>query len=1012
MATQASPSSWKVQLAFGSALLTLLIIAAISYRVMLVSSEGNRWVRHTQQVLEGIQSLRIATEKIDSATWGFVLTGDGSYIESYRSNVVAAEREEAIVRSLTVDNPGQQRLLPMVEALVAQKIHFADMMIRLRQTQGLEAAAAGLQSGASHRIVDEFEGITGQLRNEELRLLTLRDTDSKRHLRQSGAILVLGTVLGLLITAGAGWSVRQGKVARGLAEVERGASEERFRTLANNISQFAWMANETGWIFWYNERWFDYTGTTLEEMAGWGWQKVHHPDHRQRVVDKITACFRTGELWEDTFPLRGRDGNYRWFLSRAVPIRDPDGKILRWFGTNTDLTERREAEKYLVQMEARYRGLLEAAPDAMVVVNQGGDIVLLNVQAERQFGYSRDELLGQKVKNIIPEGFAERLIADALRSAPNPLAAQTGTEIDLFGRRKDGSEFPIEMMLSPLKSDEGILVTAAIRDISVRKAADAVLLLRVAELKIAKEHAEEVSRLKSEFLANMSHEIRTPMNGILGMTELTLDTMLSEEQRDYLTTVQASGESLLRIINDILDFSKSEAGQFTLDATEFSPDEVLQDAVHSLAVTAHQKGLELLYDNRVDMPELVLGDRDRLRQVVVNLLANAIKFTESGEVTLAAVAVCPNEHGTEMEFSITDTGIGISREWTERIFEPFVQADGSNTRRYGGTGLGLAISSRLANLMGGRIWVDSELGKGSIFHFTVNFGLATGSAEKAQTLTPEVLRGLAVLIVDDNVTNRRILQGMVTGWQMRPVLAESGPEALEILRSQACGVDGFALILLDAQMPDMDGFTLARRIQEDPLLDGARMMMISSVDRSIGPELRASGLAHYVVKPVTRASLLTAVLRALGEPNRHAKEAGRSAALPSAEHTLRILLAEDNPVNQRVGARLLEKSGHTVVIVSSGSEAVEAVMREAFDLILMDVQMPLMSGYEATRCIRTREQRTGGHIPIVAVTAHAMKGDREICLAAGMDDYLTKPLRPQELKAAIDRWKYAAAPQG
>jgi PAS domain S-box-containing protein len=887
------------------------------------------------------------------------------------------------------------------------------MVIRLRRAEDLEAAADAIRSAAGLRIIDQFQRVAGMLRGEELRLLALRDTDSQRHLRQSRTVLILGTVLGLLITGVAGWSVQRGDSARGMAEEELRESEERFRTLANNISQFAWMADEKGRMFWYSDRWLDYLGTTLDEMAGSGWQKAYHPDHVKQVVAKLNQCFKSGEVWEDTFPVRGRDGNYRWFLSRAVPIRDPEGRVLRWFGTNTDMTQRRDAEKYLAQMVGRYRGLLEAAPDAMVVVNQGGEIVLLNVQAEKQFGYSRDELVGQQVKNIIPEGFAERLIADALRSAPDALAQQIGMGIELSGRRKDGSEFPIEIMLSPLESDEGILVTAAIRDISVRKEAEAHLLRNVAELKTAKERAEEVSRLKSEFLANMSHEIRTPMNGIIGMTELTLDTLLSDEQRDYLTTVRTSSESLLRVINDILDFSKSETGQFTLEAAEFNPDELLQDAVHTMAVAAHQKGLELLYDNRLGMPELVVGDSGRLRQIVVNLLANAIKFTESGEVTLAAEDIRRHEYGTAMQFSISDTGIGISPEWRERIFEPFVQADGSNTRLYGGTGLGLAISSRLVNLMDGRIWVDSELGRGSTFHFTVNFGLATGTPEKAHTLTPEVLHGLAVLIVDDNATNRRILHRMLVGWQMKPVLANSGPQALEILRRHALAGDRFALILLAAQLPQMDGFTLARLIQEDSLLDAPRIMMLSSLDvRSVGPELRANGLAHYVVKPVTRASLLTAVLRALGEHRQQAIEAARPVAVSASEHPLRILLAEDNPVNQRVAGRLLEKGGHSVVTVSSGTEAVEAFTRDAFDLILMDIQMPLMNGYEATRSIRTREQGTGGHIPIVAVTAHAMKGDREICLEAGMDDYLTKPIRPQELTAVLERWKYVSVPQG
>jgi PAS domain S-box-containing protein len=369
------------------------------------------------------------------------------------------------VRDLTVDNPEQQRRIPVLERLMARKFQYGETLIALRQTGGLEMAGEVVRGGEGQRIMNEFQAAILDFEDEELRLLVLRVADTNSRLRQTKIGLLLGILLGLLITAAAGWSVQRDHSKRLLAEDALREGEERFRTLANNIPQLAWMADETGYIFWYNDRWFDYTGTNLEQMAGWGWRKVHHPDHVQRVVDKITRCFQTGDIWEDTFPLRGKDGNYHLFLSRAVPIRDPQGKVLRWFGTNTDISANNESG-------AKYRGLLEAAPDAMVVVNTAGEIVLLNVRAEKQFGYHRDELVGQKVTNIIPVGFAERLIADDLRSAADALAQQIGTGIELIARRKDGTEFPIEIMLSPLESAEGILVTAAIRDISKRRDAE------------------------------------------------------------------------------------------------------------------------------------------------------------------------------------------------------------------------------------------------------------------------------------------------------------------------------------------------------------------------------------------------------------------------------------------------------------------------------------------------------------------------------------------------------------
>jgi PAS domain S-box-containing protein len=468
MSITTSPLDRKVQFAFGSAILALLTVGALSYRVMVVSSESDRWVRHTHEVLASLQDLRFALESVESSVQGYVLTGDESYLATYHTSLARVDKSQAAVGFLTVDNPAQQRQLPALKRLATEKIQLAEVVIGLRRSQGIEAAVDAMQRGTGQQIMTDFQALIRTMQAEEDRLLVLRNADAKRRLSQAKSVLLFGTLLGVLIAAGASWTVRHDSAARDLAEQATRESEERFRDMANNISQLAWMADERGSIFWYNQRWFDYTGTTLAQMAGWGWQKVHHPDQVRRVVEKLRHCFQTGEVWEDTFPLRGRDGSYRLFLSRAVPIRDADGKVLRWFGTSTDISESTESG-------AKYRGLLEAAPDAMVVVNVAGEIVLLNLRAETEFGYSRDELVGQQVKNIIPEGFAERLIADGTRSAAEALAQQIGTGIELIGRRKDGSKFPIELMLSPLESAEGILVTAAIRDISVRRTAESHL---------------------------------------------------------------------------------------------------------------------------------------------------------------------------------------------------------------------------------------------------------------------------------------------------------------------------------------------------------------------------------------------------------------------------------------------------------------------------------------------------------------------------------------------------------
>ena len=520
-----------------------------------------------------------------------------------------------------------------------------------------------------------------------------------------------------------------------------------------------------------------------------------------------------------------------------------------------------------------------------------------------------------------------------------------------------------------------------------------------------KEEAEAASRAKSEFLANMSHEIRTPMNGVMGMIELALETQPSPEQAECLLTARSSADALLAVINDILDFSKIEAGKLDLESTAFDLHDWLERIVATFALRASEKGIELTCEICPGTPVMVRTDANRLRQVIANLLGNALKFTERGEVGLRVSAESSNREGVTLHFGVTDTGIGIPAEKQRLIFEAFSQADASTARKYGGTGLGLAISSRLVAMLGGRIWVESQPGHGSSFHFTALADTAA-SGPGPQPAETGSLAGVAVLVVDDSATSRRILGELMTGWGMETTLADSGAAVLEILTQAEQQAKPFPLLLVDAQMPQMDGFALARLIRSSPTLkQPVIVMMTSSGKPADAVRCRAAGAAAHLSKPVTRRGLSRALLEAL-HPGSLLALASAAQCDEAAERTqprpLRILLAEDNGVNQRVASGLLEKRGHAVAVACNGRQAIDLFDAQAFDLVLMDVQMPEMDGFEATAAIRASEKATGHRVPILAMTAHAMKGDKERCLAAGMDGYLTKPIKPAALLAAID----------
>ena len=668
-----------------------------------------------------------------------------------------------------------------------------------------------------------------------------------------------------------------------------------------------------------------------------------------------------------------------------------------------EVNERKQAEEKLQSSLKELEDLKFALDQHCIVArtDSRGVITYANEKFCTVSKYAPEELIGQTHALVNSRHHPQEFFAGLWKTV---LGGKTWRG-EVKNRAKDGSFYWVDTTVVPFCDASG----RPIQFIAIRK--EITELKRVEEeMRAAKDVAERASQAKSEFLANMSHEIRTPLNGIMGMTDLALETQLTREQREYLETAKSSSDSLLTVINDILDFSKIEAGKMDLDCVDFDFRETVESTLKALALRADEKGLELLCEIDAGVPEVMRGDAVRLRQVITNLAGNAIKFTEQGEVGLKIETASTQGEELTLHFTVSDTGVGILPSKLKMIFDPFSQADSSTTRRYGGTGLGLTISTRLVRMMGGEIWVESEAGKGSKFHFTVQMAIGERKATKeGGGGLPEDLWGRRALVVDDNATNRKILEAMLRHWRMKPMCAESGEMALAMMESSREAGEAFDLIVTDMHMPEMDGFQLVEQMRRGQMGKGATIVMLTSAGgRKDVERCQKLGVSAYLLKPIRQAELRQTIARVLGarteEKTRQPERPAKQAAADKSTESLSVLVAEDNAVNQRLILRLLEKRGHRVTVASNGRDALDATGRESFDLVFMDLQMPEMDGFEATATIRARERGTGAHLPIVALTAHAMKGDREKCLAGGMDDYLTKPIQPPELEALLERW--------
>ena len=795
------------------------------------------------------------------------------------------------------------------------------------------------------------------------------------------------------------------------------------------------IAGTDGYFKYLNPAWEATLGYTRDELLSRPYIDFVHPDDRQSTVSEAAHVIsgRSTLSFENRY--RAKDGTYRSFLWSAI-VRADKGLM---YCVAADVTEHRREEVRLAAQNAVTRVLAEAPNLAVAspkILQAICECLAWSVGAIWQVDQKENVLRCVEVWHSPSDRLDEfdritraRTFAAGIGlpgrvwSSRRPAWVEDVTHDANFPRSETAQKvglhaafcFPIlfasdvsgvlEFFSSEIQQPDSRLlemmgaIGSQIGQFIERKNAEDALRVYAGDLEAAKNRAEQATRAKSEFLANISHEIRTPMNAMIGMAELALGTRLTREQREYLTAIQSSADALLALVNDLLDFSKIEARRLQLDHVGFKLRDTLEDTIRVLAPRAHKKRLELACRIDPDVPDELVGDPLRLRQIVMNLVGNAIKFTDRGEIVLHAALKSQRAEKVLVHFSVKDTGIGIPPDKQRLIFEAFAQADSSTTRRYGGTGLGLAISAQLVELMGGTISVESQPGVGSTFQFTAGFDIGEVEFEprdgKWRTLTD-----LPVLIVDDNATNRRILEEVLTNWRMHPVAVEGGPAALAELEKSSRASQPFAVVLLDGHMPGMDGFTLAERISREKRFAATKLVMLTSASEPQDiARCRKLGISAYLTKPVKQSELFDIIVNMISEPA--ARQPKPSKKSRRAKGGLRVLLAEDNQVNQLVAARILEKLGHTVTVVGNGREAVAAAQSGKFDLIAMDVQMPEMDGLEATTQIRSWERTAGTHIPIIAMTAHAMKGDRERCLEAGMDGYTSKPIRIRELDLAI-----------
>jgi len=796
------------------------------------------------------------------------------------------------------------------------------------------------------------------------------------------------------------------------------AAEIKLVTLLRAVEQSPasiLITGTTGNIEYVNPKFLQVTGYSREEVIGQNPRILKSGKQPEEFYADLWKTISSGEQWQGEIENKKKDGEPFWESASISPIRDEHGAITHYLAVKEDITARRDAEERARRESALLGQLIGTIPDRVYFKDRDYRFVKVNDAVLQCLGVkSLEEAVGRRDSDFFPREYAEKSLADdrfVIETGQNLI----GTEEQLL--LPDGTKRWFSTTKVPLRDPLGNVtgLMGITRDITGLKTTETRLresnvrlkeaLARAGELA---EKAEAANSAKSDFLANMSHEIRTPMNGVIGMTDLLLETGLNAEQIEYAETIRSCGESLLSLINDILDFSKVEAGQLKLESLDFDLRTTLEDTVEILGFKAQEKGLDVVCLVDQQVPAFLRGDPGRLRQILFNLIGNAIKFTQRGGVSMHVECLAGTDTSAVLRFSVADTGIGIDKEKQGSIFSKFTQADTSTTREFGGTGLGLTICRQLVNLLQGEIGVTSEPGKGSTFWFTAVFAIPPAGTVKPLPKEADI-SGARVLLTDDFKTNRVFVSTLLKTWGCRPDEASEAEAALHLLRKAVQEGDPYAVALLDMHMPGMDGAELGRLIKEDDEIKATRLVMLTSLGkRGDAERLSGVGFSGYLPKPIRPALLRKCLALVMGREEATGSDQDlitRHTVAETSRRRLRVLVAEDNTTNRIIAIKMLEKLGHVAEAAGNGREAIDSLRRMPYDLVLMDCQMPIMDGFEATRVIRDPGSRVrNSRIPIIALTAHALKGDRELCLDAGMDDYLSKPVNPRDLAAALDRW--------